>query len=41
MDKPFTQITFDFGSVAAENVIISPVESAIAEQVEEQYQKKK
>ncbi len=41
MDKPFTQITFDFGSVAAENVIISPVESAIAEQVEEQIPKEK
>jgi DNA-binding transcriptional MerR regulator len=29
MDKPFTQITFDFGAVAEEKEIISPVEPAI------------
>jgi DNA-binding transcriptional MerR regulator len=36
MDKPFTQITFDFGTVAEEKEIISPDELAIAEQVKEQ-----
>ena len=41
MDKPFTQITFDFGTGAAEKEIISPVESAIAEQVEEQIPEEK
>ncbi|HKO82159.1 MAG TPA: MerR family transcriptional regulator [Chitinophagaceae bacterium] len=32
MDKPFTQITFDFGTVAEEKEIVSPVETAIADQ---------
>jgi len=41
MDKPFTQITFDFGTVAEEKEIISPVEPAIAEQGEEQIPEEK
>jgi DNA-binding transcriptional MerR regulator len=35
MDKPFTQITFDFGTVAEEKEVISPDEPAIDEQPEE------
>jgi len=35
MDKPFTQITFDFGTVAEEKEVISPGEPAIDEQPEE------
>ena len=35
MDKPFTQITFDFGTVAEEKEIISPVDPVIEEQAEE------
>lgn len=36
MDKPFTQITFDFGTVAEEKETISPAEHAIAEQIQEE-----
>ena len=35
MDKPFTQITFDFGTVAEGKEIISPVDPVIEEQAEE------
>ena len=35
MDKPFTQITFDFGTVAEEKEIISSVDPVIEEQTEE------
>lgn len=35
MDKPFTQITFDFGAVAEEKEIISPVELPIPDQEQE------
>ena len=35
MDKPFTQITFDFGTVAEEKEIISSVDPVIEEQAEE------
>ena len=35
MDKPFTQINFDFGTVAEEKEIISPVDTVIVEQAEE------
>ena len=34
MEKPFTQITFDFGTVAEEKELISPVDPAIAEVAE-------
>jgi len=36
MDKPFTQITFDFGTVTEEKETISPGEHAIAEQIQEE-----
>ena len=36
MDKPFTQITFDFGTVTEEKETISPAEPAIAEQIQEE-----
>ena len=36
MDKPFTQITFDFGTVAEEKEVISSAEPAIAEQTQEE-----
>jgi DNA-binding transcriptional MerR regulator len=36
MDKPFTQITFDFGTVTEEKEAISPAEPAIAEQLQEE-----
>ncbi|HKZ65437.1 MAG TPA: MerR family transcriptional regulator [Chitinophagaceae bacterium] len=40
MDKPFTQITFDFGTVAEGKETISPAEPAIAEQIQEQPEEK-
>lgn len=36
MDKPFTQITFDFGTVAEEKETISPGEHAMTEQIQEE-----
>ena len=36
MDKPFTQITFDFGAVTEEKELISPVEPAIPDRQQEQ-----
>lgn len=36
MDKPFTQITFDFGTVTEEKETISPAETVMDEQAQQQ-----
>jgi DNA-binding transcriptional MerR regulator len=40
MDKPFTQITFDFGSAIEEIKTISPVEAAVIERAQERPEEK-